>query len=172
IIGGGFPVGAFLGPDKMMMSFGYTKAEFPFIGKAPIMQAGTFNAHPVTMAAGLATLGVLTPAAYEHLESVGNDARRIMDKLATEHHVPHSITGIGSIFFMHFSKTPVTNYEDSSSSDERKGRLFDALMLTHGVSMPAFHAAFASLPMGKAELALLESAVDLSLADMKKLGEI
>ena len=29
IIGGGFPVGAFLGPDKMMMSFGYTKAEFP-----------------------------------------------------------------------------------------------------------------------------------------------
>ena len=172
IIGGGFPVGAFLGPDKMMMSFGYAKAEFPSIGKAPIMQAGTFNAHPVTMAAGLATLDVLTPAAYEHLENVGDDARKIMDKVATEHHVPHSITGIGSLFFMHFSKSAVTNYEDSSGSDEKKGRLFDALMLTHGVSMPAFHTAMASLPMGTAELALFEKAMDLSLSDMKKLGEL
>ncbi|MDA4114043.1 MAG: hypothetical protein OK474_08360 [Thaumarchaeota archaeon] len=50
--------------------------------------------------------------------------------------------------------------------------MFDAFMQSHGVNMPAFHSAFTSLPMGKPELSLYEEALDLSLADMRKLGEI
>jgi glutamate-1-semialdehyde 2,1-aminomutase len=172
IIGGGFPVGAFLGTEKLMREYEYTKAEFPFIGKAALMQAGTFNAHPVTMAAGLATLSVLTPDAYKHLDWVGGESSRILDKLATEYHVPHVMTGVGSLFFMHFSKTPINNYETSHSSDEKKGRMFDAFMQTRGINMPAFHTAIASLPMGNAEMAQFEKAVELSFADMKRLGEI
>ena len=172
IIGGGFPVGVFIGSESLMKEYEYAKAEFPFIGKANLMQAGTFNAHAVTMAAGLATLSVLTPDAYKHLAWAGSEGTRIMDKLATEYHIPHVMTGVGSLFFMHFSKTPINNYETSHSSDERKGRLFDALMQSHGVNMPAFHTAIASLPMGKGEMTQFETAVELSFADMKKLGEI
>jgi glutamate-1-semialdehyde aminotransferase len=73
---------------------------------------------------------------------------------------------------MHFSDIPVNNEETAHSSDEKKRRMFDALMLSHGVSLPAFHTAFMSLPMGKSELVLFEEAVGLSLADMKQLGEI
>jgi glutamate-1-semialdehyde 2,1-aminomutase len=169
IIGGGFPVGAFLGEGRLMREFEYAKADFPLVGKASILQSGTFNAHPVSMAAGLATLEVLTPDAYAHLAWLGSEASKIMDRLATEHRVPHAMTGLGSLFFMHFSEHPVNNFESAQTSDERKGRILDALMLSHGVSMPAFHSAFTSLPMGKSELAQFELAVGLSFEDMKML---
>jgi glutamate-1-semialdehyde 2,1-aminomutase len=172
IIGGGFPAGAFLGPERLMKEYEYTKAEFPLIGKAKLQQAGTFNAHAVTMAAGLATLGVLTPDAYKHLDWLGGEASKTMDKLATDYHIPHVMTGIGSMFFMHFSSAPINNYETSHNSDEKKGRMLDAFMLSHGISMPAFHTALASLPMGRAEMDRFGEVFELSLADMKKIGEI
>lgn len=172
IIGGGFPVGAFLATDSLMKEFQYTKVDFPHIGKSRLLQSGTFNAHPVTMAAGLATLEQLTPEAYEHLGWAGGEASRILDKIATESRVPHAMTGIGSVFFMHFSKTPIKNAETAGTSDERKGRILDALMLPHGVSMPAFHSAFASLPMGKREMELFGNAVGSALDDMKKINEL
>jgi glutamate-1-semialdehyde 2,1-aminomutase len=172
IIGGGFPVGAFLGSERLMKEYEYTRAEFPSVGKPRLPQAGTFNAHPVSMAAGLATLDVLTAKAYEQLAWLGGEASRVLDKTATEYGVPHAMTGIGSIFFMHFSEEEVKNVETARSSDEKKGRMLDALLLSHGVGMPAFHSAFASLPMGKPEMALFERAVQASFSDMKKMGEI
>lgn len=172
IIGGGFPVGAFLGEERLMKEFEYSKADFPLVGRASLLQSGTFNAHPVSMAAGLATLGVLNPDAYAHLGWLGSEASRMMDKLATENHIPHAMTGVSSMFFMHFSEHSVTNYESAKDSDEKKGRILDALMLSRGVSMPAFHSAFTSLPMGKPELTQFEQAVSQTFADMKMLGLI
>ena len=172
IIGGGFPVGAFLATDALMKEYEYSKAEFPRIGKAKLPQSGTFNAHPVTMAAGLATLEQLTPDAYKHLAWVGGEASATLDRLATDYHVPHFMTGLSSVFFMHFSKVPVNNTETAQNSEEKKGRVFDALLLSQGVSMPAFHSAFASLPMDKTEMSLFGKAAETSLAEMKKLGEI
>jgi len=55
IIGGGLPVGAFGGRRDIMAYYD------PRQGAARISQGGTFNANPVTMAAGLATLNALTP---------------------------------------------------------------------------------------------------------------
>ncbi len=170
IIGGGFPVGAFLATEALMREYEYTKTEFPGIGKARLLQSGTFNAHPVTMAAGLSTLEQLTPEAYKHLAWAGEEASAILDKLATEYHIPHFMTGLSSVFFMHFSKVPVNNTQTARNSDERKGRIFDAMLLSQGVSMPAFHSAFASVPMGKPEMALFRRAVESALNGMKKLG--
>jgi glutamate-1-semialdehyde aminotransferase len=76
------------------------------------------------------------------------------------------------MFFMHFADSPINNYESAHSSDEKKGRMRDALLQTHGVNMPAFHSDFASLPMDKADLVLFESALQTTLGDMKKLGAI
>ncbi len=47
IIGGGFPIGAFGGSREIM------KLVSPL---GPVYNAGTFNAHPVSMVAGLATI--------------------------------------------------------------------------------------------------------------------
>src|SRR6185503_7291143 len=47
----------------------------PRKGGARISHGGTFNANPVTMAAGLATMNALTPDAYARLEALGERLR-------------------------------------------------------------------------------------------------
>ena len=167
IIGGGFPVGAFLGPEEIMSAYGYPDAEFPLIGKPRIRDAGTFNAHPVTMAAGLATLNLLTPDAYQHLEEFGDNIRKMLSELGDEHKIPHCLTGLGSMWRFHFTQEKVNDYESGKASDERKERLWDALMLTHGVSLPVFHTAFCSTPMAKTELVRFQSAANASFMEMR-----
>jgi len=63
IVGGGLPVGAYLGPAALM-------DQVAPLG--PVYQAGTLSGNPVAMAAGLATLRLLEqPGAYERLEALG-----------------------------------------------------------------------------------------------------
>src|SRR5262249_24358926 len=69
IIGGGLPVGAFGGRRDIMDFYDPRK------GGARISHGGTFNANPVTMAAGIATLNALTPEAYARLDALGERLR-------------------------------------------------------------------------------------------------
>ncbi|MDQ3149839.1 MAG: glutamate-1-semialdehyde 2,1-aminomutase [Chloroflexota bacterium] len=62
IIGGGLPVGAYGGRADLMKQIA---------PDGPVYQAGTLSGNPLAMAAGVATLRQLTPAAYEHLEEAG-----------------------------------------------------------------------------------------------------
>ena len=62
IIGGGMPVGAYGGRADLM---GHVAPE------GGVYQAGTLSGHPLTMAAGIATLDLLTPDVYEGLETTG-----------------------------------------------------------------------------------------------------
>ncbi len=63
IVGGGMPVGAYLGPAALMEKVA------PL---GPVYQAGTLSGNPVAMAAGLATLRVLSrPCTYERLDALG-----------------------------------------------------------------------------------------------------
>ncbi len=59
IIGGGLPVGAYGGRRELM------KLVAP---DGPVYQAGTLSGNPLAMAAGAATLRLLTPAVYTQLE--------------------------------------------------------------------------------------------------------
>ena len=167
IIGGGFPVGAFLGPEEIMKEFSYSEAKFPYIGKPPISHGGTFNAHPVTMAAGLATLGELKPETYGHLQFLGDAIRRILQEVSDENKLPNSVTGVGSIFRLHFSSQEVRDSETAEHTDEFSARLFDFLMLERGVSLPRFHSAFCSTPMGKKEVDKFRESTNESLAYIK-----
>lgn len=63
IIGGGLPVGAFGGRADVMAAFD------PRQGRGRISHGGTFNANPLTMAAGVATLEALTPERYRQLDA-------------------------------------------------------------------------------------------------------
>lgn len=63
IIGGGMPVGAVAGPRPVM--------EF-LAPVGPVYQAGTLSGNPVAMAAGLANMKKLTPAAYQRLDHMTN----------------------------------------------------------------------------------------------------
>ena len=110
IIGGGFPVGAFGGRRDIMALFDVSS------GPARVPHAGTFNGNPVTMAAGIATLEQLTPPAFTWLNTAGERVRRRLQEIAAQHGVPAQITGIGSMFKIHFSASPVRDYRSGQQA--------------------------------------------------------
>ena len=74
IIGGGLPVGA-LGGRKDVMALFDPRVE------GRIGHGGTFNANPLTLAAGLVTLDEMTHGLYEQLESLGVELREKLEEL-------------------------------------------------------------------------------------------
>ena len=68
VIGGGMPVGAWGGRADLMDLFDPTDGPV-------VSHAGTFNANPMTMVAGLATLDQLTPEVYERMNALGDILR-------------------------------------------------------------------------------------------------
>jgi glutamate-1-semialdehyde 2,1-aminomutase len=137
VIGGGLPVGAFGGRADVMDRVAPA---------GPIYQAGTLSGNPMAMAAGLATLRLMTPAAYDKLEKL---SARLADGLASaaaEAKVPAQVNRVGSMFTVFFSEKPVFDAESArAASTKRFGAFFHAL-LENGVYLPPsqFEAAFLS----------------------------
>ncbi|MFB3816925.1 MAG: aspartate aminotransferase family protein [Candidatus Methylomirabilales bacterium] len=107
IIGGGFPVGAFGGRRDILRLLDGSG------GKAAIPHNGTFNGNPITMTAGIATLEQLTPAVFAALNERGDRLRGRLRRLGEGYDVPMQITGIGSMFKIHFGEAPVRDYRST-----------------------------------------------------------
>src|SRR5262245_26028311 len=145
IIGGGLPVGAIGGREALMACFDPRRP-------GAIGHGGTFNGNPMTMAAGLATLAELTPDAYERLEAMGCDLRHKLDALFGDLGAAVQVNQVGSIFNLHFSEAPVTDYAAYSRSDrERAGRLHLAA-LNRGVALAGRCMGCLSTPMSGPEI--------------------
>ena len=110
-IGGGLPVGAFGGKQEIM---GLCD---PSEGHATRPHAGTFNANPMTMVAGATVLDHLTPGIYKKLNSLGERARKKLQATFDEMDVPAQVTGVGSLYGIHFTDKPVKNYRDAARAD-------------------------------------------------------
>jgi len=123
IIGGGLPVGAFGGRADIMAAYD------PRQGRARISHGGTFNANPVTMAAGLATLNSLTPDAYGRLDALGERLRGGVARLLAGTRRKGQVTGLGSLFCLHWTTTALTDYRSSRPKDvEAPIRVFMGLL--------------------------------------------
>jgi len=92
IIGGGLPVGAVGGNAEVMSVFD------PTAGKPRVPHGGTFNANPVTMAAGLAAMRLWTREAIARLEQMGDDLRQRANFALDESGLAFKVTGQGSLF--------------------------------------------------------------------------
>jgi glutamate-1-semialdehyde 2,1-aminomutase len=123
IIGGGLPVGAFGGRGDIMSAYD------PRRGGARISQGGTFNANPVTMAAGIATLNALTPEAYARLDALGDRLRGGVARLLAATRRKGQITGVGSLFWLHWTTAALTDYRSTRPKDaEMSTRVFLGLL--------------------------------------------
>lgn len=125
IIGGGFSVGGFGGRADIMDLLD------PTAGKG-FGQSGTFSAHPVTMAAGLATLRQLTPDAIDYLNGLGQRLRDGLNDLFAQRHIAAQAVGVGSLFSIHFSAEPVTTYRRLAATDKGMARRFFLALLEEG----------------------------------------
>jgi glutamate-1-semialdehyde 2,1-aminomutase len=129
IIGGGFPVGAVGGRADVMAVFD------PRGGKPAVPHGGTFNANPVTMAAGLAAMRLMDEAAYARLDEMGETLRRGFHACLDRAGAAGAITGMGSLFRIHPADRPFVDYR-SAVADEAERKRLDLLhraLLDHGV---------------------------------------
>ena len=147
IIGGGLPVGAFGGRPDIMAAYD------PRRGAARISHGGTFNANPVTMAAGIATLNALTPEAYVRLDALGERLRGGVSRLLDATRRRGQVSGVGSLFCLHWTSSPLTDYRSSRPKDPQAPlRVFLAL-LNEGVLLT-------QRGMGACSLAMADEDID------------
>ena len=127
IIGGGLPVGAFGGRGDIMAAYD------PRQNGPRISQGGTFNANPVTMAAGIATLDALTPDAYARLEALGERLRGGVSRLLTATRRKGQVTGVGSLFWLHWVSDALTDYRSARPRDPEMARRVFMGLLNEGI---------------------------------------
>jgi glutamate-1-semialdehyde 2,1-aminomutase len=142
IIGGGLPVGAFGGRADIMAAYDPRK------GGARISHGGTFNANPLTMAAGLATMQALTPEAFARLDALGERLRGGVTRLLGATRFKGQVTGIGSLFCLHWVTGALPDYRSSRPKDpEAPMRVFLGL-LNEGIILSQRGLGACSLAMG------------------------
>jgi glutamate-1-semialdehyde 2,1-aminomutase len=147
IIGGGLAVGAFGGRTDIMGAYD------PRRGGARISHGGTFNANPLTMAAGVATLNALTPDAYARLDALGERLRGGVSRLLGATRRRGQVSGVGSLFCLHWTQGPLTDYRSSRPKDaEASLRIFLGL-LNEGILLT-------QRGMGACSLAMADEDVD------------
>ena len=145
VIGGGLPVGAFGGKREIMEL--YDPSDGPVI-----THAGTFQGNPMTMVAGATTLGLLTPEIYSSLDYLANQLREGIRAVCAEFDVAVEVTGIGSLFGIHFSEKPIRTYRDVATSDTvLRQQVFLGLM-NEGVFANSRLVGCVSMPMGEADV--------------------
>ena len=155
LVGGGFPVGAFGGRADIMDLLDNTQ------GGTGFGQSGTFSAHPITMAAGLATLEQLTPDALTRLNELGEQLCCGLNEMFARHGFSASAIGVGSLFSIHFTKEELRNYRAWAQADKSKTHaVFLALLeqgylLSHTLTMNSL-----SLPMDESHVDGLIGAVE------------
>lgn len=146
LIGGGLPLGAFGGGEEIMALFD------PSRGPPVIPHPGSYNANPVSLAAGLATLELLTREAIARLNRIGNRVRVGLAQVFAESGVPATVTGLGSLFGIHMTRGPVRTIRDAARADAAlRHRLFLGLY-AEGVLLDPRGAGTLSTAIGPAEI--------------------
>jgi glutamate-1-semialdehyde 2,1-aminomutase len=153
VIGGGLPAAAFGGTRELMENIAPA---------GPVYQAGTLSGNPLAMAAGLATLEVLSrPGIWDAAARWADQAASIMSAAAHRAGVPLTVQRVGTMFTPFFSVEPVRDFAEAKRTDRAAYSRFFHAMLDAGVYLPpsAFEAAFSSAAHGGAELEHLEAAL-------------
>ncbi|MDX1746242.1 MAG: aminotransferase class III-fold pyridoxal phosphate-dependent enzyme, partial [Halobacteriales archaeon] len=160
VIGGGFPVGAFGGRADLMA--GYDPR-----GGADITHSGTFNANPVTAAAGLAALQAYDADAVEHVNDLADDIAERARKIRDEHGVELRVNQYGSLFNLYLTPSPVRNYRDATrAADAVTTDLYFAL-LSEGVRLAPKLMGCTSTVMGQEHVETFAEALDNALTRVR-----
>ena len=146
VIGGGMPVGAFGGRREIMQKIAPLGA---------VYQAGTLSGNPVAVAAGLATLKLVSQPGF--CSQVEQTTCSLVEGLVEEAHraaVRFSAQSIGSMFGIYFAGNVPSSYTDVMASDRNAFNVFFHAMLERGVYLApsAFETGFVSAAHGPAEV--------------------
>jgi glutamate-1-semialdehyde 2,1-aminomutase len=100
-LGGGLPSGAIGGTDEV----------FEVVEADEVVQVGTYNGNPLSMAAARANLlEVLTPDAYAHLDALNDHILRGCERVIADYGFPGYGVGVGSKGCVTFSSERIVDY--------------------------------------------------------------
>ena len=152
IIGGGMPIGAYGGRADLM----------DLVAPAGLVyQAGTLSGHPLSMAAGIATLGELGEERYAGLEQSAAALAAGLVEAASSEGRKVAAARVGSLLTVFFRSTPPVDADQALASDRDGYARFFGAMLDQSILLPPsqFEALFVSMAHGPAEIeATLEAA--------------
>jgi len=118
IAGGGFQLAGFGGEAQIM------DVITPGRGcKHGTFHAGTYNGHPVSLAAGRKCLEILrnNPGIYDHINTLGRRLFRGLQELADDRKLPAWVEWVGSMGTIYFtSKDEIRDFRDTVSANTRR----------------------------------------------------
>ena len=138
VIGGGLPAAAYAGPVELMERIAPA---------GDVYQAGTLSGNPLATAAGLATLRLLEPAAYEALDRTTELLARGLERAAADAGVPVQVARTTGLLTVFFSSEPVRDLDGARACDAASHAAFCRGLLERGIYPPPsqFEAWFPSL---------------------------
>ena len=167
VLGGGMPLAAYGGRRDLM------RLVAP---EGPVYQSGTFAAHPLSIAAGLAVMDALDadPGLWSRLESYTERLARGLEAAAKAAGVPARVQRVGSMWTLFLmwtlllSEKPIRSWDDAKNVDRDKFAAFHRGMFARGVLLPPspFETAFVSAAHGEAELDQTLAAASATLAEV------
>lgn len=164
IIGGGFPIGAVAGSEDAMSVFD------PRQGKPLAPHGGTFNANPISMVAGTAAMELLTPEAFDRLNTLGARAREGVAKAFSDAGIDGQVTGEGSLLRIHMTSVPLVDYRSARATNAQSAALTAVVdfMFANGVLMAETGMCALSTAMSEVEV---DQFVEIFAAALKSTGQ-
>jgi glutamate-1-semialdehyde 2,1-aminomutase len=145
IIGGAMPIGAYGGRADLL----------DLVAPAgPVYQAGTLSGHPLSMAAGIATLAELSTERYDALEETAAELEAGLVDAAAAARCPVAVARVGPLLTVFFRPTAPTDAAEALASDREAYASFFGSMLDQNVLLPPsqFEGWFPSMAHGPAEI--------------------
>ncbi|MFC1464672.1 MAG: aspartate aminotransferase family protein [Candidatus Brachytrichaceae bacterium NZ_4S206] len=123
----GYPIAALVGKAEYMRRYE------PGGG---VFFAGTYNGHPHSVAAALATIAELEDGSvHAHCFALAERAANGIQQIANELGIPMTVARFGSVFVPYFMEGPIVSYSDLLRNDDARDRWFRSQMCARGIFM-------------------------------------
>jgi glutamate-1-semialdehyde 2,1-aminomutase len=163
VVGGGFPIGVVGGRKDVMSVFDLTR------DRPPLPQGGTFNANPVSMVAGLASMELLTPEVFDRLNGLGSLARTLITEAFASTGAEGNVTGMGSVFRIQLTDRAISDYRTSylDAAAKQKIEWIWRYLLNNGILINKAGAGALSTVTTEAEINIFAKTVLAGLSEMR-----
>ena len=182
ILAGGLPGGAVVGPKAILDHIDYQQSAAQ--GFEKISHPGTFNANPLSAAAGAAALEIIaTSDACDRANAYTDELRQQMNAVLTELKIPWAVYGTFSVFHIFTNPaqraiTPATfdplvcPYEELKSTTPQLLHKLMLGMLLHGVHLSSWPGGLVSAVHTPEDMAQTVAAFRKTLLALREEGEI
>jgi glutamate-1-semialdehyde 2,1-aminomutase len=137
--------------------------------KSPL--SGTFNSFPLSMAAGVATLGTLKSAIYEHVDSLASTLSKEFVKIGSDLGFDVRAPTSGSVFQFYFSREDITDATAVKSANSELRRYLDLGLLNNGVYLAPGHFCCTSSATSRADVKRTIEAMEKVLRSLKPVAK-